>query len=185
MSSSVDSRERIDAEIPEEAKTILRDQDGFMWENLTEAIFHTYGGEKLSSPAAIEREIELETRKKRDAHERMQDAKDDYHRHEQRIKALKERREEMADQAESKTDALDRVLQGMAEHGSNVYVGHGSVRNLANKRFGGDEQAALDALKERSNEADYNFAENRFEDSGAHNASPSAILKSVRGDADD
>ena len=130
-------------------------------------------------------EVQLEARKKRDAHDRMQDAKDDYHRHEQRIKALKERREEMTNQAESKTDALDQVLQGMAEQGSNVYVGHGSVTDLANKWFGGDEKDALNALKERSNEVDYNFAENRFEEPGAYNASSAAVLKSVQGDADD
>lgn len=185
MNGSTDSRERIDAEIPEEAKAILREQDGFMWENITEAIFHTYGGERLSSPAAIEREIELETRKKRDAHERMQDAKDDYHRHEQRIETLKERREEMTTQAESKTDAIDQVLQSMATHGSNVYIGHGSIETLSNKWFGGDEQAALDALKERSNEADYNFAENRFERPSAGRAASEISLKSVGGDADD
>ena len=187
MSDSNDARERVIADVPEEVKTILKEQDGFIWENLTEAVYHTYGGERLSSPAAINREIDHVKRKKRNAFERMQEAQDEYQRYEQRIKALKERREEMAEQAESKADALDRVLQSMAEHGSNAYIGHGSVEVLATKWFGGNEEVALEALKERSDDADYNFAENRFEKPGAntHNARSPATLKSIGGDDDD
>lgn len=158
-----------------------------MWEALTEAIHHTYGGERLSSPAALDREIEQTKRKKRNIRERIEDAKNEYHRLDQRLESLKRRREEMAEQAESKVDALDRILQSMAEHGSNVYIGHGSVETLANKWFSGDEQAAHDALKERSDEADYNFAPNRFKEPGATRATSdiTSSLKSVGGDAGD
>lgn len=182
---SDESREKITLEVPTEASSILRDQDMFMWEAVTEAVFNTYGGERLSSPAAIDREIEVTRRKKRNARERIEDAKDEYRRYEQRLEALKERREEMAEQAESKADALDRVLQSMAEHGSNAYIGHGSVEVLATKWFGGNEEAALEALKERSDDADYNFAENRFEDPSMTSAAPSVSLKSIGGEADD
>ena len=178
-------RERLVAEIPEETKRLLEDQDGFLWEAVTDAVHSAYGGERLSSPAAIDREIELMKRKKRNARERIEDAKDEYHRYEQRIEELQDRREEMAEQAESKTDALDRVLQSMAEHGSNVFIGHGSVETLANQWFGGDEQTALDALKERSSEADYNFSENRFEQPGVNGSGSSVDLKSVGGEAGD
>lgn len=177
----VDDRERLSAEIPKEGKAILAEQEGFMWENITEAIFNTFGGERLSSPAALNRDIEELERKKRNAYERMQDAQNEYQRYDQQIKARKERREQMAEQAETKADALDQVLQSMYDHGSNVYVGHGSVKTLANKWFGGNEQAALDALKERSDEADYNFAENRFEEPSLNCAGSSQSLKSVGG----
>lgn len=178
-------REKITLEIPAEAKAILQDQDGFLWENVTEATFNTFGGERLTTPAAVDREIELLRRKRRNANERIQDATDEYQRCEQRIEALKRRREEMAESAESERDALDRLLQSMAEHGHNVYIGHGSVESLANKWFGGDEAAALDALKERSDDAEYNFAENRFEEPGAGRPTAGITLKSVGGDADD
>ena len=179
------NRERLVAEIPEETKRLLEEQGSFLWEAVTTAVHSEYGGERLSSPAALEREIELFERKRRNARERIEDAKDDYQRCEQRIEALKRRREEMAEQAESKVDALDRVLQSMAEHGHNVYIGHGSVDTLANKWFGGNEQSALDALKERSDDADYNFAENRFKKPGESRSMSDISLKSVGGDADD
>lgn len=182
---SDEDREKLTVEIPGETKAVLEEQDGFLWENITEATHNTFGGERLSSPAAIDREIDLMERKRRNARERIEDAKDEYRRYEQRIEALKERREELAEQTESKTDALDRVLQSMATHGSNAYIGHGSVTNLANKWFGGNEQAALEALKERSEEADYNFAENRFEDPSGTSAASLVRLKSLGGGDDD
>lgn len=73
----------------------------------------------------------------------------------------------------------------MAKHGSNVYIGRGSVTNLANKWFGSDEEAALETLKERSNEADYNFTEDRFEDPSMTSVAPSVNLKFTRGKVDD
>jgi uncharacterized protein (DUF2336 family) len=184
---NVGSKDRVmlGLEIPEETKELLESQDRYMWEALTEAIHNTYGGERLSSPAALDREIELIRRKKRNARERIEEAKDDYHRHEQRLESLKDRREEMAEQAETKADALDQRLQTMSEHGSNAYIGHGSVELLANQWFGGDEKAALDALKERSEDTDYNFAPNRFEKPGMNGGVSRATLRSVRGDADD
>lgn len=102
-----------------------------------------------------------------------------------RLETLKERREAMAEQAESKADVLDRVLESMAEHGSNAYVGHGSVEVLATKWFGSDEEAALEALKKRNDKANYNFAENRFKDLSMTSTAPTVSLKSVGGKADD
>lgn len=181
-----EERTALYAHVPPETKSLLDEQDGYLWELITEAVFHTYGGERLSSPAAIEREIERIERECRNARERMHDAEAELQRYEQRLEALKRRREEMAEQAETKNDALDRVLEDMANFGNNVFVGHGSVKTLANQWFGGDEQAALDALKERSETADYNFGENRFsEPSSASMGRSLSSLKSVGGDADD
>jgi hypothetical protein len=179
-----DDRRSLHVEIPPETNEVLREQEGFIWENVAIAIHETFGGERLTTPVAIEREIELQERKRRNAFERLQDAKEEYHRHEQRLESLRDRREEMAEQAETEADALDRVLQTMAEHGSNVYIGHGSVELLANQWFSGNEQAALGALKERSDKADYNFTENRFERPGANGFGSPATLRSVNTDGD-
>ena len=177
-------RERLVAEIPEETKQLLEDQEGYLWELVTDAVHSTYGGERLNTPAAIEREIELTKRKKRNAFERMKDAEEEYHRQEQRLESLEQRREEQAQQAESKTDALDDLLQGMVRHGHNMYIGQGGVATLANQWFGGDVQAAFDALKERNESGQYNLPESRFEEPGELGPSASG-LKSFSGDNDE
>lgn len=183
-SGGQDERVVLSLEIPEESKSLLENQDGFMWERLTEAIHTTYGGERLNSTAALDREIELTERKKRNAYERIQEAEEEYHRLEQRLESLENRREEQLEQSESKVDALDDILQGMVQHGYNVYIGQGRVQPLADQWFSGDVHAALDALKGRNESGQYNLPESRFEEPGASGPSASG-LKSLGGDDDE
>lgn len=164
LNVSRDERERIDAEILPEAKALYQDQPNHLWEAISEAAFIAYGGNQLTSPIRIDREIEIQKRRKRDAYERMQDARDDYKRRKQRIEELQERKEQLTAKAQSKTDALDDVLQDMDEMEQHAAVGVGRVPTLANQWFGGNEQAAVDALRERADETDVDIPEYQFSD---------------------
>lgn len=172
------------AEIPAETKNLLKEQEGFLWEAVTDAIHSTYGGERLTSPAALDREIELAKRKKRNAFDRMNEAEEEYHRLEQRVESLEQRREQQVDESESQVDALDDVLQEMVQTGHNMYIGHGRLDTLASSWFGGDVHSTLDALKERNQSGQYNLPESRFEQPG-RNGPSAASLKSLGGDDDE
>ena len=158
-----DDRVQLATEIPAEAKELLKEQDGYMWENLTEAIFNTFGGERLTSPAALDREIEIMERKARNAVEEKNDAVEREQRYKQRAESLRLKRSDVMADQESETDALDALPDDMVKHGFRIFRGHGRLNELANQWFGGDLDKALSGLKERSNDRGLPLTDERFE----------------------
>ena len=156
-------------DVPREVKEILEEQDCYQWEAITEAVFNTFGGERLTSPAALNREIEQERRKVRDAKEDKRDAEDRIQRHSQRIKQLEERREKILEARDSKEDALDALLDELhAQELGCVWEDHPRVERIASRWFGGEHNAAaaFEALLDRHDERGMNLPDSQFEEGG-------------------
>ena len=160
----VETRETLATDIPVEAKQILQEQDCYIWEAVTEATFATYGGERLTSPAALEREIERAKRQRRDAVEDLREAKKEVERQEQRIEDLEERRENLLDQRTSTQEALDQLLDDMVSSGSRVDSGHGQVKAIARRFYGGESniETVLEDLRDRAADREMGLADSRF-----------------------
>lgn len=154
--------------VPLEVKEILEEQEGYLWESITDAVFNTYGGERLSSPAALERELELTERQLRNTLEEKQDIETKIDRLKQKRTALKERREELLEERETKQDALDALLDDLANSGRSVDPGHGAVKGIARRFFGGEAESerVIDVLKERRDERGLAIADQQFEEGG-------------------
>lgn len=156
-------------DVPSEVKQILEEQDAYQWEAITEAVFNTFGGERLNSPAAVKREIELERRNLRNAKEDKREAEDRIQRHSQRITSLENRREQMLENRESKQDAIDALLDELREQEiASIWEDHPRVEGLASRWFGGAQNApkAFQQIRERHDERDMNLPESQFEQGG-------------------
>lgn len=160
----VETKETLSTDIPEEAKQILQEQDGYLWEAVTEATFNTFGGERLTSPAALEREIERAKRQRRDAVEDLREARNEVERQEQRIEDLEQRRENLLDQRTSTQEALDQLLDDMVSSGSRVDSGHGQVKAIARRYYGGEKniETVLEDLRDRAADREMGLADSRF-----------------------
>ena len=157
-------REQIALEVDPQVKEVLKEQDGYMWENLQRAVFETYGG-NLESPSAIASEIEQAKRERRNAIERKQEAEKEIQRQEQRIESLQERLEELRDEQGTKQEAMDDVLDDMLELDLRVWPDHGKVERLAREHFDGATGfEVIEDLKERAEERDLGLSDEQFEE---------------------
>jgi len=160
----VSDRVQIALEVDPQAKEVLKEQDGYMWENLQRAVFETYGGD-LETPSAIAAEIEQAKRERRNAIERKQEAEKEVQRQNQRIESLQERLEELRDEEGTVEEALDEVLDDMSELDLRVWPDHGKVNRLAREHFNGATgHEVIEALKERADERDLELSDDQFEE---------------------
>ena len=157
-------REQIALELDPQVKEVLKEQDGYMWENLQRAVFETYGG-NLESPSAIASEIEQAKRERRNAVERKQEAEKEIKRQGERIKQLQNRLEELRDEEGTKQEAIDDLLDDMVELELRVWPDHGKVERLAREQFNGATgYEVIEALKERAEERDLGLPDEQFEE---------------------
>lgn len=164
--ADVDKDATLATDVPSEVKEILENQDCYQWEAITEAVFNTYGGERLTSPAALKREIEHERRNLRDAKEDKRDAEERIQRHSQRIAALEDRRDDLLDDRASKRDAIDAILDELrAQDIASIWPDHPRVEDLASRWYGGSQnsQQAFEDITERHEERDMNLPQSQFE----------------------
>lgn len=157
-------REQIALEVDPQVKEVLKEQDGYMWENLQRAVFETYGG-NLESPSAIAAEIEQAKRERRNAVERKQEAEKEIQRQDQRIETLQEHLETLRDEEGTTEEALDDVLDDMVELDVRVWPDHGKVNRLAREHFdGATGHEVIEELKARAEERDLGLPDDQFEE---------------------
>jgi len=163
--SDQDDRETLATNIPPETKEILEEQDGYLWEAVTEAVHNTYGGERLETPEAVRREIEIQERNRRDKIERKNELETEIERHEQRVDSLKEKLAEMQDTDDERVDELDEILDLMLNEGARFWDDHPKVVDLARRYYGGkyDADMVISDLRERAEERDLEIPEDQFE----------------------
>jgi len=165
--SGREDRESIRVEVPTETKATLEEvcseEDLFMWEAVTEAIHDTYGGSRLDTPAALQREMDRIDRKMRNKTENIEDEKNEKERLEQRRKSLEQRHEKLVEQTPGEEEAMREVLLTMRKYNMGMFIGNPDLSRLAEEWFDGDEQSAFDNLQEFNQTLEQPVDESLFE----------------------
>lgn len=163
-----EGRERLSTNVPPEVKEIVEEQDDYQWKVITDAIMQTYGGERLNSIPALEREREQHSRQIRNFKEEISDREEEIDRRKRRIGEIDGRIEQMEEERSTYADEIEALLNKMAESSMHVYIGHSRIQRLARHEYGGKkdekQKQVIADLKDRADERDLGLSASRFEE---------------------
>lgn len=170
-----DEREQLLVEIPSSMKDILdkrSEQTGKpKWLIVTEAIARTEGGSDLDTIPQIEQAIERKEQRAADLEAEAEVKLDQAQDHRDRAETLRRRKAKIKRKTQDRIDALDDVLDTMADCRMHADIGVGPVPQLAEQWFDGDEHEAVSTLKSRAAEINVEIPPEQFSAPGADAAS--------------